>query len=142
VRNFLHIEQRGRFSVIAPTYREREKFCRLRPDTVKAWLVRDTLQRPGNGTVSSLGKIVTHFSVQLPHLLRRPPPRPPQLASVVVPTQFIVEPHRPIHYIHPALGLDTFPGCSEQRPRQALVLHPVVRGSDTKKLLVSCQSRS
>jgi hypothetical protein len=51
--------QRGQFSLIAPTYREREKFCRLRPDTVKARLMRDTLQCPGNGTVSPLGKIVT-----------------------------------------------------------------------------------
>jgi hypothetical protein len=44
----------GNSSLIAPTYREREKFCRLRPDTVKARLMRDTLQRPGNGTVSPL----------------------------------------------------------------------------------------
>jgi hypothetical protein len=56
VRNFLHIEKRGRFFLITATYREREKVCRLRPDTVKSRLVCDTLQRPGNGSVSPLAR--------------------------------------------------------------------------------------
>ena len=47
----------------------------------------DTLQRPGNGTVSFLRKGVTQFSVQLGHLFMRPAPRPTQLAGVIVPTQ-------------------------------------------------------
>ena len=76
MRNFLHIEKRGQFSLITATYREREKVCRLRPDTVKSRLVRDALQSPGDDTVPPIGKIVPHFGVQLPHLLIRPRDEP------------------------------------------------------------------